>query len=138
MCQEYRGPTRQYDELGIDHLWLPSIDHYCPKLDALEAAVSFIQKHQDLGQRVYVHCRAGHGRSAAAVYCWLLSKQPNVDRKLLNEQLRTFRNVKSTLWKEPAIVKFHSRLLQNHTSSVHSSTTFDEQSDDGVISGDEL
>jgi atypical dual specificity phosphatase len=121
----------------MDHLWLPSTDHYCPKLDALEAAVSFIQKHQDLGQRVYVHCRAGHGRSAAAVYCWLLSKRPNTDRRYLNERLRTLRSVKSTLWKEPTIVEFHSRLLRNHTASAPSSPTFDEESDDGGISGDD-
>ena len=45
------------------------------------------------GKRVYVHCRAGHGRSAAAVFAWLLYKDPTVDRKALNLELCKLRNV---------------------------------------------
>jgi atypical dual specificity phosphatase len=123
----------------MDSVWLPSLDHYCPKLEALEAAVDFIQKHHELGKKVYVHCRAGHGRSAAAVYCWLLSRQPNVDRKALNERLRALRSVKSTLWKEPSIVEFHSRLLQNYSSSKSYSSSLDElEQDKEIIDADEL
>jgi atypical dual specificity phosphatase len=127
MCEEYRGPVRQYKALGMTELWLPSVDHFCPTVEALEAAVHFVQQHQKAGQRVYVHCRAGHGRSAAAVYCWLLSQRPNSDRKALNDQFRQLRNVKSGLWKEPAIIEFHNRLLQNCRSA---STSGDEHDDD--------
>lgn len=115
LCDEYEGPIRQYKALGMKQLHLPTLDHHCPSVDDLEAAVAFVQhcttNQQGNNSRVYVHCRAGHGRSAAAVYCWLLSRNPLVDRQQLNEQFRLQRYVKDTLWKEPAIVEFHERLL---------------------------
>ena len=69
--------------------------------------------------RVYVHCRAGHGRSAAIVYAWLLSKA-NVDddengldemqMKALNEKLCKLRDVRETLYTQPNLLKFRSWL----------------------------
>lgn len=111
MCDEYEGPTQQYKELGITQLRLPVVDHFTPDLEALEQAVRFIQQKKMEGKRVYVHCRAGHGRSAAAVFAWLLYKEPNVDRQNLNQQFCRIRYVKSTLWRQPSVMEFHSRLL---------------------------
>jgi atypical dual specificity phosphatase len=112
MCEEYAGPQSAYDELQMTQLRLPTTDHFIPTVMDLERAVRFIHKNQLLGNRVYVHCRAGHGRSAAAVFAWLLYKNPNVDRQSLNRQFGTLRNVKQTLWKAPEIIEFHEKLLR--------------------------
>jgi protein-tyrosine phosphatase len=72
--------------------------------------VSFIRQHQARGEKVYVHCRAGHGRSAAAVFAWLLYKDPIVDAEKLNAQLCSQRNVRPGLWKQPHVREFHSWL----------------------------
>ena len=61
---------------------------------------------------MYVHCRAGHGRSAAVVFLWMIYKDPIVDLQDLNKQMCTMRNVRKTLWKQPTIRTLHSRLLQ--------------------------
>ena len=103
MCDEYRGPVSSYKKLGIEHLHLPTVDHFEPSVEDLKRAVSFIQKHESRGGRVYVHCRAGHGRSAAAVYAWLLYKEPLADPVELNEKLCSMRNVRKSLWKQPNI-----------------------------------
>lgn len=103
MCDEYRGPVSSYERLGIEHLHLPTVDHFEPSVEDLKRAVSFIQKHESRGGRVYVHCRAGHGRSAAAVYAWLLYKEPLADPVELNEKLCSMRNVRKSLWKQPNI-----------------------------------
>ena len=103
MCDEYRGPVSSYERLGIEHLHLPTVDHFEPSVEDLKRAVSFIQKHESRGGRVYVHCRAGHGRSAAAVYAWLLYKEPLADPVELNEKLCSMRDVRKTLWKQPNI-----------------------------------
>ena len=112
LCQEYQGPTKKYARLGIQQLWLPTVDHCVPAVEDLESAVSFIGKCQSEGKKVYVHCRAGHGRSAAVVLAWLWSKDPNADGKRLNEHLCSLRDVRRTLWKQPSIQDFHSRLLE--------------------------
>ncbi|KAL3793128.1 hypothetical protein HJC23_005630 [Cyclotella cryptica] len=110
MCDEYRGPVSSYQRLGIEHLRLPTVDHFEPSLDDLKRAVAFIRKHESQGGRVYVHCRAGHGRSAAAVYAWLLYKEPLADPIELNEKLSAMRNVRKGLWKQPNINAFRTWL----------------------------
>jgi atypical dual specificity phosphatase len=112
LCEEYSGPIRQYEKLGISHLRLPTPDHFESTVEDLERAVKFIRKHRDNGSKVYVHCRAGHGRSAAAVFAWLLSKDPQADRLELNMWLCSLRNVRKTLWKQKNILNFHARLLK--------------------------
>jgi atypical dual specificity phosphatase len=110
LCAEYKGPTHKYKQLGISQLWLPVVDHFEPPADYLERAVHFIQKQKDAGNKVYVHCRAGHGRSAAVVFAWLLSQDPEADRKSLNFYLNTLRDVRKGLWKQENIHEFHERL----------------------------
>uniref|UniRef100_A0AAV1T709 Uncharacterized protein n=1 Tax=Peronospora matthiolae TaxID=2874970 RepID=A0AAV1T709_9STRA len=43
LCDEYAGPTNQYKRHHIQQLRLPTIDHFEPSLEALTAAVAFIQ-----------------------------------------------------------------------------------------------
>lgn len=110
MCDEYRGPVSSYKRLGIEQLRLPNVDHFEPSVEDLKRAVDFIQKHESEGSRVYVHCRAGHGRSAAAVYAWLLYKEPLADPIDLNEKLCVMRNVRKSLWNQPNINAFRKWL----------------------------
>ncbi|KAL3811158.1 hypothetical protein ACHAXA_001373 [Cyclostephanos tholiformis] len=110
MCDEYRGPVSSYERLGIEHLRLPTVDHFEPSVEDLKKAVAFIQRHEHNGHRVYVHCRAGHGRSAAAVYAWLLYKEPLADPVELNEKLCSMRDVRKSLWKQPNINVFREWL----------------------------
>jgi len=92
------------------HLWLPTTDHFEPTVEDLTKAVKFIAEHEDRGKKVYVHCRAGHGRSAAVVFAWLLAKDPDADLQQLNQELCQLRDVRKTLWKQRDIIRFHSRL----------------------------
>jgi len=151
MCEEYRGPIRSYQKLGIEHLRLPTVDHFEPSVEDLKKAVSFIQKHEEKGGRVYVHCRAGHGRSAAAVYAWLLYKEPLADPVELNEKLCGLRNVRKALYKQPNINIFRQWLQDGGMMSDSDSeeddasswwsrqqnqrfdSDTDDDSDDGVV-----
>jgi len=131
LCEEYRGPIKQYQNLGVTQLYLPTPDHFEPSLQDLETAVQFIQgyEQQQGAGRVYVHCRAGHGRSAAVVLAWLLSKDPNADARELNEQLCQLRNVRKTLWKQPNIKRFHAKVQRQFAECAarSSSSESDEE-----------
>uniref|UniRef100_A0A7S4RLX0 Tyrosine specific protein phosphatases domain-containing protein n=1 Tax=Ditylum brightwellii TaxID=49249 RepID=A0A7S4RLX0_9STRA len=94
----------------MSHLWLRTVDHFEPSLGDIKKAVAFIEKNKSQGNKVYVHCRAGHGRSAAIVFAWLLYKDPYVNAKELNEQLCNVRNVRKKLWNQPNIKEFHKWL----------------------------
>jgi atypical dual specificity phosphatase len=114
MCEEYKGPIEKYEKLGIEELWLPTTDHFEPTVEDMKKAVDFIKKYgkKSNGEKVYVHCRAGHGRSAAIVYAYLLSKNPNVDMKELNEELSELRNVRKKLWKQENLNSYQKFLTK--------------------------
>eukprot|EP00546_Thalassionema_frauenfeldii_P006753 CAMPEP_0178915660 /NCGR_PEP_ID=MMETSP0786-20121207/12155_1 /TAXON_ID=186022 /ORGANISM="Thalassionema frauenfeldii, Strain CCMP 1798" /LENGTH=254 /DNA_ID=CAMNT_0020588805 /DNA_START=117 /DNA_END=881 /DNA_ORIENTATION=- len=116
MCEEYQGPVRKYEALGITELRLPTVDHFVPSVEALEEAVQFCQDYAKRGERVYIHCRAGHGRSAAAVLAWMVSRSsiPDGDSEFfhlqsLNKELCEKRMVRSTLWKKTSVKEFYQR-----------------------------
>ena len=72
MCDEYAGPEAAYRNADIDHLRLPTIDFTAPSFDDVVRGVRFIEDHVRRGNQVYVHCKAGRGRSATLVLCWLM------------------------------------------------------------------
>lgn len=82
MCYEYAGPTSSYRQLGMKQLHLPTVDHYEPSLEHMAQAVKFIQEHKDRGEKVYVHCKAAHGRGASIALCWMMHQNPQKTAKV--------------------------------------------------------
>lgn len=72
LCEEFPGPVEAYGRMGIEQLHLPTVDFSPPALAEIERGVAFIQAHAAKGETVYVHCKAGRGRSATVVICWLI------------------------------------------------------------------
>uniref|UniRef100_A0A7S1BHK0 Tyrosine specific protein phosphatases domain-containing protein n=2 Tax=Corethron hystrix TaxID=216773 RepID=A0A7S1BHK0_9STRA len=103
MCSEFSGPSRAYRRLGITQTRLPTVDHLEPSFSDLIEAVKAIESCDGAA---YVHCKAGHGRGAAAALCWMIYTEPEVDPKELNERLYKLRHVRRGLWKQPNIQKF--------------------------------
>ena len=89
MCYEYPGPISSYDTLGMKQLYLPTVDHYEPSLEYMTQAVKFIQEHQDRGEKVYVHCKAAHGRAASIALCWMMKQHPGKTAKVRRIQYCT-------------------------------------------------
>ena len=149
MCDEYRGPTSSYARLGVEQLRLPTVDHFEPSVEDLKRAVSFISKHEARGDRVYVHCKAGHGRSAAVVYSWLLYKNPRAKPSALNEKLSAMRNVRTSLYKQPNINSFRTWVKNGgmadgesedcapSTASADTILSDDETEESGTIDSDD-
>jgi hypothetical protein len=78
MCDEYSGPVNAYKKLNIRQLHLPTVDHFEPSLSQMHEAVAFIESFRQRGEKVYVHCKAGHGRAASIALVWLLSRNPRM------------------------------------------------------------
>jgi len=72
MCEEYEGPLEAYRSHGVHQLHLPTIDFTPPSLKDVQRGVEYIGEHAKKGNVVYVHCKAGRGRSATLVLCWLI------------------------------------------------------------------
>jgi len=109
LTTEYAGPTKQYRQLQLEQLRLPTVDHHEPSLADLVRAVEFIEERRLKGHRVYVHCKAGHGRAAAVALAWLCySRGQTCSEELaaLNRELLSKRHVRPRLHLQPNLCAF--------------------------------
>lgn len=68
--------TRVDSPFGVEsYLWLPVEDHTPPTPYQFELGVSALEKSVEAGQKVYVHCRNGHGRAPTMVAAFLIKKR---------------------------------------------------------------
>merc|ERR1712039_134933 len=114
MLDEVAGPQAEYQKLGITQLRLPTIDHCEPTVENLMKACEFIDEHRKNGTRVYVHCKAGHGRAGAVALAWLAYSRrlySDADLKDLNEELLRKRNVRRKLYSQANIKDFAARAI---------------------------
>merc|ERR1712130_661492 len=106
---EFEGPKKRYKELGIECLHIPTVDHEEVPVEDLHKIVKFVEKaHQARPDgKVYIHCKHGHGRSAAAALAWMahLKMQKQGGRRLTEEELQQLnkdllkkRHVRKKMW----------------------------------------
>lgn len=68
---------------GIKYfLWLPTIDHTAPTMEALALGVQMLRFCIDRGLKVYVHCKNGHGRAPTLVAAYLVSQGMTVAKAI--------------------------------------------------------
>lgn len=134
MMAESRGPCwGTFQDLGWNRLYLPTVDHIEPSVSDLEKAIAFIE-HVSLSpdsscNKTYVHCKGGHGRSAAVAICWLLyaNKSENMTPREAQSILDAGkRKVRKHLYKQPNVLEFYRRLKQNETWGDVSESTSSE------------
>jgi len=68
---EWEGQT-------IDYLRIPIQDLTEPSIDEIKIAVEYISRQAKRQKITYVHCKAGRGRSATVVICYLLKYHSNL------------------------------------------------------------
>ena len=60
-------------ERKIKEFKVPMTDFVHPDIEEVQSAVKYIDNELQEGRTVYIHCRAGKGRSATVVMCWLIA-----------------------------------------------------------------
>ena len=129
MCDEYGGPLAAYSDARIAQLRLPTVDHFEPSVRDLRRAVKFIDARSRRGERVLVHCKAGHGRSAAVALCWLLHRRPDASLSSLAADLGARRKVRKTLAQQPNVQAFAKRRRRGKPRTVDGHSDSDRSSD---------
>ena len=88
---------------------IPLADFVHPKTEDIKPAIEFIDKCLSEGRTVYVHCRAGKGRSATVVMCWLVSRM-HMDPETAQEYLTRKRpQILQSLKDRDVVKEFSSR-----------------------------
>ena len=58
---------------GADYfLWLPTVDHTGPTITKLSIGVHALRELVEAGEKVYVHCKNGHGRGPSLVIAYFI------------------------------------------------------------------
>ncbi len=105
-CLEYGGPVRRYAAHGIEQLRVPTLDFTPPSLEHVRAAVAFIERHVARGESVYVHCKAGRGRSATVALCWLVAHR-GISPRAAQDVLAAARpHVNPGVWQRAVVAEF--------------------------------
>lgn len=73
LCEEFRGHQQLLNSLDMTQLRLPTLDYHTPTCEDLLRGVEFMIEQSAVGRKVYVHCKAGRGRSAVLVICYLMA-----------------------------------------------------------------
>ena len=88
---------------------VPLADFVHPGEREVEPAVEFIEKCVQEGRTVYVHCRAGKGRSATVVACWLIAHRGHSPESAQTYLSRTRPQVLSTIGARKVVRDFYLR-----------------------------
>jgi atypical dual specificity phosphatase len=106
LCEEYGGPVAAYREGGLTQLHLPTVDFTAPCYADVVRGVAFIREHAARGEKVYVHCKAGRGRSATLVLCWLMENEKIGPEEAQRRLVARRRQVVSRLWKRAVVQRW--------------------------------
>lgn len=68
-------PTEEWQELGVEHFKIDIPDFIStPTVTQMWEGIELIKSKAELGQRTYVHCKAGRSRSATMVTAYVMQK----------------------------------------------------------------
>ncbi|CEI99613.1 hypothetical protein RMCBS344292_13697 [Rhizopus microsporus] len=91
LCEEFPGYDRIYEQCMIKQVRLETPDFCIPSLETIEKGIQQIHEiiQNDEKSSIYLHCKAGRGRSAAIALCYLLATyqlDPFEAQKVLNKK----------------------------------------------------
>lgn len=90
LCAEYSDLHDIESGQGFEVHYLPIEDEETPQLQALEAALAWLDEAIYLGKKVYVHCRHGIGRTGTIISAYLLRR--GLGSKLVKQKLKKMRS----------------------------------------------
>lgn len=60
-------------------LWLPTKDHTAPSMAALRTGTHTMKELVEAGEKIYVHCRNGHGRGPTLIIAYFILMGQDVE-----------------------------------------------------------
>ncbi len=110
LCEEYAGNGARLSALGFIQLRLPTLDYHRPCAEDIARAVEFITQQIAVGKKVYIHCKAGRGRSVTIALGYLMATR-QIDSHQAYQWLRSIRpHIDSDIPYTPELRDFERRL----------------------------
>ncbi|XP_022790362.1 phosphatidylglycerophosphatase and protein-tyrosine phosphatase 1-like isoform X1 [Stylophora pistillata] len=117
----FKSQTKEeWENWGVTQLHLPTVDfNNAPSQEMLRRGVEFIEEMNQNQNSVYVHCKAGRGRSATLATCYVMKakKLSPMDAHQYIKSKRPHILIASRQW--DAIELFYKNLLdQDHCNAT--------------------
>lgn len=103
---------------SANSLRIPMKDFVHPTFAQVEPGVLFIDQMVRSGNTVYVHCRAGKGRSATVVACWLVAKMGHTPESAQAYLLARRPQILTTLSTRSVVKEFFQNRPLAHQGSL--------------------
>lgn len=91
------------------YVWIPVKNHFAPEDEKLEFGVAAIEKWVDMGIKVYLHCKNGHGRAPTMFAAYLIKRY----RKAPKDAIAFIRSRRPSIHLEPvqheALQRYYER-----------------------------
>ncbi|MDP2434969.1 MAG: dual specificity protein phosphatase family protein, partial [archaeon] len=115
-CDEWRSPVDTYDYFGIQHLYIPVIDASPPTMGDIVRAIDFLDR-ADPQAKIFIHCRAGRGRSTTILMCYLMHRN-KWSRTQTQDIIAAHRQISSNVCNRPIVVQFEQLMKENQDLHV--------------------
>ncbi|CAM0137284.1 unnamed protein product [Umbelopsis sp. WA50703] len=120
MCAEFPGYRSLYEELGIRQICLETADYSVPTLEDIQHGAAILVDAAEKNQgTIYLHCKAGRGRSAAIALCYLLRRyqlNPHDAQRVLNKaRAQVDKELYTT---EQIRIYYKSVVMENETGKI--------------------
>ncbi|CAI8019909.1 Phosphatidylglycerophosphatase and protein-tyrosine phosphatase 1 [Geodia barretti] len=70
--QFFTNNKKEWEAHGVTQHWFETVDFQPPSLDNIREGLEVINQVKASGNSVYLHCKAGKGRSAVVAACYLI------------------------------------------------------------------
>ncbi|KAG0251497.1 hypothetical protein BG011_007556 [Mortierella polycephala] len=129
MCAEFQGHLTSMKELGVKQCWIPTRDFSTPTVKSIWVGVRYTAKqaedcqgqmqepNQDHGL-IYLHCKAGRGRSATVALCWLVYAYKLTAVQAQGILLKARGQVDKNIYLHPEVITFCQQVQEqedNHS-----------------------
>ncbi len=111
LCLEYAGDESRLSALGITQFHLPTLDFHRPTADDIARAVEFINQHIAADQKIYVHCKAGRGRSVSVGMGYLMSAHKIAAAEAHQRIKSVRRQIDRDIPHNPDVMEYERRVL---------------------------
>jgi atypical dual specificity phosphatase len=115
VCGENPGPVAALRKAGLVQLRLTTPDFTPPTLEDVHRALDFMEEQKATGRKVYVHCKAGRGRSAIIVLCRLLASSKMTPEEAEEHIRRRRPQIMKNLAKRAVVRAFYQSLRKVRT-----------------------
>lgn len=109
----FTNSHKDWAKHGVRQFVFPTWDFQPPKIQYIEEGLSVIDEEKQKKNCVYVHCKAGKGRSAVMATCYVMKRYKLTPVDAIDFLERKRPQIRMNIHQRKVILEFHERLQKS-------------------------